>query len=446
MTDELQNVAEAYKTFRSLESIAFRAACNEAVNDVTRPIKRRVMARIAASNDGGAIIHAAWEKICNESSAAGSTDCVSKLTQALLQDPAWRTLVLEEVQRERQWSDLIHGRFKAVWDRLFSILEKLGDHGHPVARGATGVLVALLALWVPYTIDPEGVKNLTLPIRVALTGEATPLRAQFATSSDGKSIPVTFTPRLDPGIVPVQFASSRTAIPLRLTIEKTKEQLSSDAAGMEALPKAADDLHTIALGIIKLTGTPELPKSALTKSTDLEQSTPGEASQMVAEFQNATKSLNTVIANQTKLDTELKNLEQMQTRLEMAQQNHVPATTVALSEGVPQSVAIEWFDATSGLVACNVEITVRNIQKSVHIVANPSSCFPNRLQLKVAESDLFVGVPWNADQIRCKITVHEVENHWFGKKYVIATITPYTFSSLGSEALASSSLGPGKRP
>jgi hypothetical protein len=444
MTDELGNLTEDCKTFCSVESLAFRAACNEAVNEATRPIKRRVMARIAASNDARAIIYTTWRQIDHDN-AGRPTDCFSKVTQALIQDPGWRTLVLEEVQSERQWRDLIHGNFKAVWDRLSSILEKLRDHEHPVARGATGVLVALLTLWVPYTIDPDGVKNLTLPIRVALTGEANPLHARFITASDGKAIPVTFTPRLDPETLSVQFASSRTPVPVRFAIEETKGHPSSSAPEVGALPKAADDLHTIALGIIKLAGTPELPKSAMTQSADVEQSAPGELSQMVAEFQRATKSLNTVIDNQAKLETELKSLDQKQTRLEVAEQNHAPATTVALAEGVPQSVAIEWFDATSGTVACNVEITARNIQRSVHIIANPSSCFPNRVQLKAAESDLSVGVPWNADQIGCKITVHEVENHWFGKKYVIATIAPYTFSSLGSEALASSSLRLGGR-
>lgn len=306
MSYAVGELQEECKAFCSIKTLEFRAACNEAVNEAYRPVKRRVLARIAASQDGQRIIYAAW--LNNQRVSATQGDSAARVSQTLVQDPGWRTLVREEVERERYWGDLIHGRFKAVWDRLSSLLEKLRDHQHPVARGTTSAILAVLALWIPYKIDPTAVKDLTQPIRFIITGEAQPVHAQLVTEGDGRVIPVTFAPRIDPDVLPLQFTSSQAVVPFTVGVASTSGTQRPSTEDVDALIKAAGDLHTIAQGITSLTGPPQVSKLAVPASAAGKNPPSGEIPEMVEELQDATKTLKSVLDNQNALENKLGNI------------------------------------------------------------------------------------------------------------------------------------------
>jgi hypothetical protein len=166
-------------------SISFRAACNEAVDQSMRPIRSRVIWRLARrfhSDDTDKhlptksielqkLFAAISEQAKNELSASlppwpdveqREKIAESRFIQLIGTNPLWRMLVLDAVVQERRWSDLWKRSFQFAYDRFVSLLQKLMSPQHPVARGTTSVLAIIVTTALPILLVPRIVKNKNL--------------------------------------------------------------------------------------------------------------------------------------------------------------------------------------------------------------------------------------------------------------------------------------------
>jgi hypothetical protein len=127
------------------DSLNFRAACNEPLPPAQRPLKKRVLQRISKSEDAKEIcarILADFGELCDQRQA-------TQFWATLATDLAWKTLVIEQVDLERNWKDLLNPDLEGkIWDLIQSAVEKIWDSYHPVTRIAGLSAISLLSLIV----------------------------------------------------------------------------------------------------------------------------------------------------------------------------------------------------------------------------------------------------------------------------------------------------------
>jgi hypothetical protein len=173
------------------EDVRFRAACNDVVESGARPVKRRVVRRLAESAEARAI----WDGLV----AASPVETVGPLFQALTGDTRWKTLVIEHVDAERRWADVRQGAFKDAWDRVRSAVEKAcGEGGHAIARSSALGLAGGMSLFMSYRW--AGSPTLELPIKptlsqvtVQMPKEPVPIPIKLV-AADGQAIPISLLP------------------------------------------------------------------------------------------------------------------------------------------------------------------------------------------------------------------------------------------------------------
>jgi hypothetical protein len=138
-----------------LSSMAFHAACNQAVDASIRPIRRRVLRRLAERFrfDGRLLrlLSDTQSQADNEIPAHPVVSWRGKLVEnrfieLIASDPQWKTIVLDAVVQERRWSDIWSRGYEIFLDRLVSLLEKLISPDHPTARLTTRTLTSGAAI------------------------------------------------------------------------------------------------------------------------------------------------------------------------------------------------------------------------------------------------------------------------------------------------------------
>jgi hypothetical protein len=147
-------------------SIVFHAACNEAVEAAMRPLRQRVLNRLAhrcrADSQVSKLFSDTWGQaendIPNSPESSGREKVVGRrFIDLIASDPRWKTVVLSAVVQERRWSDLWSRGYEAFSDRLLSLLEKLNSPDHTAARLTTGALTSIaafmLAAWLPVKVS-----------------------------------------------------------------------------------------------------------------------------------------------------------------------------------------------------------------------------------------------------------------------------------------------------
>ena len=194
----------------SVNNLAFRAACNAAAAESKRPLRRRVIERLAALPDTRALIS---ELQLRKSDAPGG------LFDRLANDPCWKTLVAETTADALGWDDLASQG--ASWgQRVATIWRKFmeGDDQH-VARIVTATVVSIGAVWSGNQItDGELLRDVVLPIRATLAGSPE-LDMKFKLSVDGGTIPVSLAPQTEGVLIPVKLEVQAKSEPIVVDVE-----------------------------------------------------------------------------------------------------------------------------------------------------------------------------------------------------------------------------------
>ncbi len=148
--------------FSDSNSIIFQAACDEAVEASMRPVRQRVVNRLAdrcrSDVQVSRLFSITWDEAENDVPNLSEAPLREKLIgnkfiNLIAVDPRWKTLVLNAIVQERRWSDLWSRGYGLFSDRLLSFFEKLNSPYHPATRLTTGALTSLaailLAVWIP---------------------------------------------------------------------------------------------------------------------------------------------------------------------------------------------------------------------------------------------------------------------------------------------------------
>lgn len=256
-------------------SITFHAACNEAVDASMRPIRQRVIRRLAEqvrcdraeeliwslSNEPAVesshrfselqeLFGTEWNQANNVTPPPPAPHVEARFVQLIGKNPQWRALVLESVVQERRWSDILTGGFQFPLDRLSSFFEKLMSPQHPVARGTTSALAsvgtALLAIWLPAAWNPDVYDKILHPVlkpfqnttevssdftRVMRSDAILHVRAVV----DDNDLTAVVKPKVQPAILSVTLNPNIEPTSLRIT---PQIQYSSDNPGDFKTPTA----------------------------------------------------------------------------------------------------------------------------------------------------------------------------------------------------------------
>jgi hypothetical protein len=204
----------------SVHDLAFRAACNTAAAESKRPLRRRVLERLAASPDTQALIVNLQPLVA----AIPNGD----LFEVLANDARWKTLVAETVADTLGWDDLMTrgaswGEYLAtIWRKFIA-----GDDQH-VAR----MVLIVIASWGIYEVADNNspVKPIDVKFQLSADTNAIPL-----------SIPVSFVPRTDGASLPVTLDLQAQAKPMVLDVAvKQSGEITVDAPGGTTAPVMVD--------------------------------------------------------------------------------------------------------------------------------------------------------------------------------------------------------------
>src|SRR5215813_684974 len=140
--------------YSDLNSIVFQAACNEAVETKVRPVRPRVLKRLAhkCKNDPqvAQLFSDTWVQADNDLGLPQppwrERFVEKKFVETIANDPRWKMVVLNAVVQERKWSDLWSRGYEVFADRVWSLFEKLISPEHLAARLSVGAGANLLAV------------------------------------------------------------------------------------------------------------------------------------------------------------------------------------------------------------------------------------------------------------------------------------------------------------
>lgn len=224
----------------SLNDLAFRAVCNAAAPEGKRPVRRRVIARLAAAPETSALMA--------ELRPRASAEPGRGLFDLLANEPRWKTLVDETIADTLGWDDL--AKKGGSWgQRLMTICRKFieGDDQHlaRIVVGVTGLASAVL-----------------LSIRIA-DGSLTlgPVDVKLKVSTYGGAIPVSLQPQI--------------ANPVKLTVQADSQPIVVDVQA-DAYTKELDvvlaRLADVRTTLVTLTKNPSVDMTQLAKSLkDIEE-------------------------------------------------------------------------------------------------------------------------------------------------------------------------------
>jgi hypothetical protein len=221
-------MSSGFDAFHSAVDVRFRAACNEAVGADKRPLKSRVLRRLAEGEEPKTV----WRDVAgrpkhHDAATAGSIPDSAQLDAFfadLAADTRWRLLVVEHCDAERRWSELWTQRFQRIKEWFLALIEKAKDPELPMPKGATAAM-ATFTVGATYlvTFGVEPPPRVTIPIELQAPAEHTVLAIRLEQPPTA-SFPIRFT-------VPTE--------PLKINVGATVE----GAAAGEALTSIAEEVR-----------------------------------------------------------------------------------------------------------------------------------------------------------------------------------------------------------
>jgi hypothetical protein len=402
----------------SEESIEFRAAANSSVEPSKRPIRSRVLQRIAKSKIFEHIFVSVFiasvarslglDKLSaseilkefDQAAAKGKVDLetvASTMIELLSRDMRFSTLVLEKVEEDKKWHDLIGGYFKSWKDRIGGFFEKISDKDHPISRTAVAALLSGASLVATYNVAlkimPEVTKNY-LSIKIPITAD--PAEAKFKVDLDlqgpPKPIGISLAPA-DP--VDMQF---HPVGPIKVDVVATSASASSPTganSGQPPKPMPAPESTPIPVNVVVV------PKS-------------------IDNLASETKAYRDEV---NLLKARLDGMGTLAQAVNEQLSNFQATTSITVPESESGTVFLQWFNEKLQLVSCELKTRVDKVGSTTSSVRFiPLNCSPTfqlpdqsrgmqPVQLEVNQPKKLIGLPFH-------VTATVVEHHWFGKSQI----------------------------
>ncbi len=381
--------------------LGFRAACNAVVEPSLRPVRIRVAERLSKSKEAKELFGKHW----------GGDEGVDAFWVSLTKDECWRTLVIEAIEQNRRWSNLLKVK-PSEWGS--SLLEKLRDKGHPGARAATATLATFSTLWAAHAVAPNAI---TLPVSLAAS-DRKPLTLPIKLSSD-QGGEYSLKIKVDPGENP---------IPLRFVAGG-----GTQGAGTDVLQNLTDQLvisnrslNQTATYLNKIASQPVAPElgqmqDAIAQVSKTIQST----SDKLQTIDGRLETLNATYAERAdaqakKAEVEASSVTRDLAIVALASASHNPPVQLAIAEHSSQSVVLPSFEPTSGQSSSKtITIMVGGVSGSGGSLSVPLrlSSSPNPVNSTVGDVLDLGPLPW-------KLTVNAIERHFFSPDIVRVTLSP----------------------
>jgi len=424
--------SNAWEAFCVPEELAFRAACNAAVDPSARPVKRRVIGRLSQSNEARRLFAETWDR-----AVSLGTPQPTAFFQLLTELPSWQTLVIEQIAAERRWSDVRSKNTDTLVEKIKSFAEKFWDkREHPSAAALTRLGLGL-SMAVAFT--HTGV--LTIPVKTSLDGKSTVPVTLSLDDKDRKPFRVSFVPTGDPAQIPIKVeVNSGKPITLQVdaeqcaekTLEKVVAQLR---ASNQSLAGVASGIHSVADQAAKLDG--EDLRSKLQGISD-------KINASTTELQKMDQAIHADLGKQSTSETT--NAQYVNRQLAVmtrAALTPKSAITLSLSQGASQSVILPSFTPDTGkFESSTVEVQLVGIGQgehgktlSVKILAGADSECDGCDNLTEGTVAILKNKPW-------KLVVNSIEKHWYRSR---ASVTLFEdMGELPLPTLASSPPSPDK--
>jgi hypothetical protein len=417
--------------------LAFRAACNSALDPSRRPVKRRVIERLSNSSEARDLFERLWQSTTN--SVPGSRSEI--FFKLLAGDILWQTKVAEEVARENSWKDLSNIKFfkDKFRDWVSSLLEKLGSKEHPAARALTAATLGFSLVVAVKLVSPPD--TLTIPVRVAASydSKGEPISIKFG----GDSVKVNLAPVTDDATktqVPIQLQiiPDKTPVHVNVVSDGNLGGKSVDALAVMtkkldssnvALRNAAANLSSIAQQPIHsdLTNL-RAGLEGVSRDVSLTTARLDDVNRRLAEIKSSYEA-----QSKEEVSTSMNEVQDIDQRLKIlarASANQRGTFEMTFLENTARPVFLPHFDPASGqesskAVVINVhdirgvgKSKIANIGHESEGSSDPAIGSAGALQAYHEGERLpFDSEPWS-------ITVASIEKHWYGKGSVILRFTP----------------------
>jgi hypothetical protein len=396
--------------FAVQSNLAFRAACNGAVRPEERPIRGRVIMRIAAEVKKTPTL---LDRVLSKLPEGPIDDHLFAVE--LAKDPSWQTLVSEFVASEREWNDLLKKslepeHWKKVVDWIKSFSHKAGDGERPEVKLASALLVTITGL----------------------------LAAQKIVLPDLKGVQVQFSAKdpVDVSLIPKNTSGN---IPVGLTFEgpdnamKVKFVGEEDGQGgspTEALNWIALELNQNRQALKDAKDQIAILAQRTSPFPDLKASLDSLSGNVLA----ASSNLSQIGGKIDSLSTTYDTAAQKQLKIAQGEVDQIPilyhalqrsTVSVEIAEHSSKAVALQTFDQTTGkLSAASVTISFDGF------IGGPDG---GRAQIRVQSEDvqlspatfwLHDGGRTILDGIGYRLTVSALQRYWVLGHKVMVTLTP----------------------
>jgi hypothetical protein len=410
---------EPWRHLCFVHELAFRAACNEGAPPASRPVKPRVIDRIAHGPDAHDVFQQAWDQATSRGLET-PTDINRLFYESVVKNPMWATLVAEQIAAEVKWKDLFASDgLQSLYDRGSALFEKFTNRKeHPAAATATRVVVAISGLWGVNVAFPEQLQAVTLPIRASLIGE------------EGK-LPITFSPQLDDQDKPVHIpfvldADTTSRMKLVFDTEPVKVRFAFDDADAIS-PSAA--LETLATELGKTNDTLGLAAErmkTLAESTSKPSSAPLSTLTAIRDSVQGLHSAYVKNSREEALAADMR-VREMADKLQQLTTVTVPQLQeVKLHANSSESIVLASFSRETGepefltVKMCTGEIGLDDIGDFIRLEVLPQGAGASSQSRCNARSKRHEGsqldIPgWN-------ITFSSIHRRWYGGGDVTATI------------------------
>lgn len=338
-----------FRDLLNADNLWFRAACHGAVDDSLRPVKARVIRRLAADPESSSI---------SQTVAAATGPTPEQFSSALVADPRWRTIVAESVARERRWTDLWRRRdeFKDAWDWTRAALEKIAGSGLPIGRTAALVASGTLSYVVTMNVLPKAATALDLELLPRMSG---PTAVRF----DGTMAPVSVSLSA-PG--PLNVPVNLVPEPDRLTV-----RARLDPADLEALARG-NGRERVGNGQVRdlARKLDELARQAGETRDRLDTLNVALDGKLGALSDRAESIASQVRDGKAQTDLVRTDVDGLR---HVAYRNVSPSlvSSPTIAKGASRTVDLAWMDDRGGQAECRVEFSVRRIARDVELALRP---------------------------------------------------------------------------